>query len=205
MRIGERWGANPPSRHTVPVNKLTATVGLLVALAIIVVSSPPFVGKEQPSADELSVTVVTANERKDAPNLAGADLNGHRLSISDFEGQVLVVNVWGPWCAPCRDEAPVLKQVADQYASQNVQFIGILNQSGSAEARAFNSSAGITYPSFADQDGALERSFTKSLPTTAIPTTWVLDSQGRVAARIIDQDLSKSTLSDVIDDVISGP
>ena len=148
------------------------------------------------------VTLVSKSDRKVAPVLRGEDLNGEALSTSDFAGKVIVVNLWGQWCVPCRAEAPVLKVVADEYASRNVQFVGIVNKSDPQAAKAFNSSVGITYPSFADQGGALELSFRKSLPTTAIPTTWVLDSQGRVAARIIDPDLSKSTLSGVLDEVV---
>jgi thiol-disulfide isomerase/thioredoxin len=134
--------------------------------------------------------------------LRGKDLDGQALSTSDFAGRVTVVNLWGHWCAPCRAEAPVLKEVADEYASRNVQFVGIVNRSDPQAALAFNSSFGITYPSFADQGGALELSFRKSLPTTAIPTTWVLDTRARVAARIIDPDLAKSTLVGVLDDVL---
>jgi len=148
------------------------------------------------------VTLISEGDRKAAPALEGQDLDGKALSTSDFSGKVIVVNLWGQWCAPCRAEAPVLKVVADEYASRNVQFVGIVNKSDPQAAKAFNSSVGITYPSFADQGGALELSFRSSLPTTAIPTTWVLDSQGRVAARIIDPDLSKSTLSSVLDEVV---
>lgn len=113
-----------------------------------------------------------------------------------------MINLWGPWCPPCRAEAPALKEVSEEYASKGVQFIGMLTRTPeSSSAIAFNRKQGIDYPSFADQGGDLELKFIDSLPTRAIPTTWVIDSEGRVAARIMDPELRASTLAGVIDDV----
>lgn len=148
------------------------------------------------------VTLVPAKDRKPAPVLEGEGLDGEPLSTADFTGKTLVINLWGPWCPPCRAEAPVLKQIAEEYAAKDVQFIGMLTRTpDTSSAIAFNRKQGITYPSFADQGGALELEFVKTLPTQAIPTTWVIDSEGRVAARIMDPKLRASTLAGVIDDV----
>lgn len=147
------------------------------------------------------ITIVDPADRKPAPTLEGEDLAGEPLSTADWEGDVIVLNVWGPWCPPCRKEMPVLKKVSEEYADQGVQFAGILNKSSSSNAAAYNKKLGITYPSFADQGGRLELQFNDSLPTVAIPTTWIIDPQGRVAARIAVDDLTESTLSGLIDDV----
>ncbi|MET0766218.1 MAG: TlpA disulfide reductase family protein [Aeromicrobium sp.] len=148
-----------------------------------------------------SITTVDADQREPAPVLEGEDLEGKPLSSADFAGKTLVVNVWGPWCAPCRAEAPDLDVVEEEYADQDVQFIGILNRTKNpATAIAFNRKYDITYPSFADQGGKLELGFNDSLPTMAIPTTWIIDSEGRVAVRILDK-VSASTLANLIDDV----
>lgn len=159
-----------------------------------------YVGVDGSTAD--LITVVEPADRKAAPILEGEDLNGKPLSTADFSGKTIVVNLWGAWCPPCRAEAPALKKVSQEYAAKNVQFVGILTRSPDpSSAIAFNRRKGITYPSFADQGGRLELGFVKSLPTQAIPTTWVIDSNGRVAARIMDSELSAATLSGVIDDV----
>jgi thiol-disulfide isomerase/thioredoxin len=133
-----------------------------------------------------SIQIVDVADRKDAPVLEGEGLDGRPLSTADFAGKTIVVNLWGPWCAPCRAEAPNLEKVAAEYAAKDVQFVGIVTRSKD--------------PSFADEGGQLELGFNDSLPTTAIPTTWVIDSEGRVAARVIDK-LSASTLANLIDDV----
>lgn len=148
------------------------------------------------------VTVVPVKDRKPAPTLEGDGLDGKPLSTADFAGKTLVINLWGPWCAPCRAEAPALKEISEQYADKGVQFIGMLTRTpDTSSAIAFNRKKGITYPSFADEGGSLELEFVKTLPTQAIPTTWVIDAKGRVAARIMDDKLSASTLAGVIDDV----
>ena len=133
--------------------------------------------------------------------LEGDDLEGRPLSTADFAGKTIVVNVWGPWCAPCRAEAPALDKVAEEYADKDVQFVGILSRTDNPDnAIAFNRKYGVTYPSFADQGGSLELGFNDSLPTMAIPTTWIIDSEGRVAVRVLDK-VSASTLANLIDDV----
>jgi thiol-disulfide isomerase/thioredoxin len=148
------------------------------------------------------VTVLAAADRKAAPVLEGEGLDGKPLSTSEFAGKTLVINLWGPWCPPCRAEAPALKQVSEEYAGKDVQFIGMLTRTPDpSSAVAFNRKKGITYPSFADEGGSLELEFVKTLPTQAIPTTWVIDAKGRVAARIMDPELHASTLAGVIDDV----
>lgn len=98
----------------------------------------------------------------------------------------------------------MLQGVAEQYADQGVQFLGLNVRDQTAAARAFEKRIGTTYPSIVDTDGRQQLGFADSLPSQAIPTTWVIDAEGRVAARIIDPDLRASTLSGVIDDVLTS-
>lgn len=150
------------------------------------------------------VTFVAPEDREPAPLLEGQDLEGDPLTSEAFEGQTLVVNVWGSWCPPCRAEAPVLNQVAEDYAERDVQFLGLLVRDDPAAARAFERRQGTPYPSIVDEAGRLQLGFAPTLPSQAIPTTWVIDAEGRVAARIVDPDLAESTLTGVIDDVMAS-
>jgi thiol-disulfide isomerase/thioredoxin len=149
------------------------------------------------------VTIVDAAKREIAPQIAGPGVDGRALSTSDYAGKVLVINLWGPWCQPSRAEAPVLRAVSDEYATRDVQFLGIVNDASDDSSAAFNVKAGITYPHFSDQGGALEVAFNDSLPAAVVPTTWVIDREGRVAARIVDSDLAESTLTRVLDDILA--
>ncbi|WP_229054746.1 TlpA disulfide reductase family protein [Aeromicrobium sp. Leaf350] len=148
-----------------------------------------------------TVTIVEPEDREDAPTLTGTDLDGEPLSTDDFTGTVTVINVWGSWCPPCRAEAPTLAELAETYGD-DAQFLGIVNRSKDAAAKAFNTTYGITYPSFSDEGGSLELRFVDSLPSQAIPTTWVIDAEGRVAARILDE-VDASTLGGIIDDLLA--
>lgn len=148
-----------------------------------------------------SIQTVDVADRKAAPVLEGEALDGSALSTADFAGKTIVVNLWGWWCAPCRAEAPDLETVASEYAAKDVQFVGITTRAKDVSASlAFNRKYGVSYPSFKDQGGQLELGFNDTLPTLAIPTTWIIDSEGRVAARVIDK-ISASTLANLIDDV----
>ena len=147
-----------------------------------------------------SITVVDPDEREKAPVLSGDDLDGRPLSTADFAGDTLVVNVWGSWCPPCRKEAPALAEVSKQYADRDVTFVGVLVRDKPAAALAFTRKQETPYRSIADFSGRNLLGFSDSLPSQAIPTTWIIDDRGRVAVRIMDE-VSASTLAGLIDDV----
>ncbi len=195
--------ALPHPRRTVPRGVVLALVGVLVLLA-----GCSGRGTEGSTGGYVSgsrfVTYVEPGDREKAPVLEGDDLEGTEVSSADFAGKTLVVNVWGSWCPPCRKEAPVLDEVARQYADRGVQFLGLNVRDQVAAARAFEQRVGTSYPSLVDGDGRQQLGFADSLPSQAIPTTWVIDAKGRVAARIIDPDLRASTLTGVLDDVLGS-
>lgn len=145
-----------------------------------------------------SVLVLPPDERKPAPELAGTTLDGDPLSTADFAGQVVVLNVWGSWCAPCRAEAPSLVAAAD--ALPDVQFIGINTRDlDPAPAKAFVRAFDVEYPNLYDPDGALLLGFGQ-VPPKAIPSTLVIDESGRVAARMLGE-ITRATLVGVVEDV----
>lgn len=150
------------------------------------------------------ITKVPAGDRKAAPEIKGVDLDGKDLTSADYAGKVLVVNVWGSWCPPCRKEAPALQEVSEQYADKNVQFLGVNVRDSPEPARAYEKKFGITFPSLDDYSQKSLLGFKDSLPAQGIPTTWIIDADGKVAVRLFVAELSASTLAGLIDDVISG-
>jgi len=148
------------------------------------------------------ITVVKkVADRKEAPVIKGIGVDGKPLSSADFAGKTIVVNVWGSWCPPCRKEAPALQQVSEDYADKGVRFLGIDVRDNPAAAKAFERRFGVTYPSIDDYDQKTLLGFSDSLPAQGIPTTWIIDSKGRVAVRIFVDGLTAATLSGLIDDV----
>ena len=112
-------------------------------------------------------------------------LDGRRFDQSDLIGTVSVVNVWGSWCGPCRTEAPDLVRVARRLGDR-VNFLGINVRDNPASAQAFERAFEIPYPSVHPDDaGTAILAFDGALTAAAVPSTVVLDEQGRVAARAV--------------------
>lgn len=150
-----------------------------------------------------SVSVLEVSERK-VPDgeVAGETVDGEPVALADYAGDVVVMPVWGSWCAPCIAEAPMLADAARDLSDDGVSFLGINNRDyDEASARRFAENFDIPYPSLYDPEGNLLLNFRETLPPLAVPTTVVIDAEGRVAARIIGKT-DASTLYGVVEDVL---
>lgn len=178
---------------------------------VLVLISALFIGLTGCSADpetdtgfvsgDGSVTVLNPDAREVAPILVGQDLDGQEISTADFPGEILVLNVWASWCAPCRAEAPALEEVAEEFIDQGVQLIGLNTRDSKASANNFVRKYQVSFPSIVDTDGRLQLQFRETLPPQAIPSTIVIDQSGRVAARALGA-IEASTLSAIIDQLL---
>jgi DsbE subfamily thiol:disulfide oxidoreductase len=120
--------------------------------------------------------------RKVAPKLSGETIAGGQLSLTSLKGKVVVVNFWGSWCPPCRAESSALMQVAKASASKGVTFVGVDERDTKPNALSFDRGHGVTYPSVFDEDGSIAAQW----PAAAGPPyTFIIDRQGRVAARFL--------------------
>ena len=150
------------------------------------------------------ITTLPVDEREKPGEVSGESLDGEPISLADYAGSTVVVNVWGSWCGPCRAEAPDLVEAAAELEDDGVAFLGInsrdLNQ---AAAKAFVRRFDVPYPSIYDQGGQTLLAFRGTLTANSIPSTVVIDEQGRVAARVLGE-VSKSTLVGLVEDVQAG-
>lgn len=153
-------------------------------------------------AGDGSIVVLDEAQRTPAPDLVGTTLDGEEFRLSDHRGEVVVLNVWASWCAPCRAEAPTLAAAAAELADRGVLFVGLDTRDSDASARAFIDRFDITYPNVIDRDGRLQLLFSDSLPPQAIPSTLVVDRQGRVAGRVLGK-ASDSTLRALIEPLLA--
>ena len=138
-------------------------------------------------------------QRKPLPDLAGESLQqpGKQIAISSFPNNVVVLNVWGAWCANCRAEAPELQQVYNQTKSLGVQLLGIdFKDPSRNSALDFMSDYQMDYPSIYDFAGRTLLEL-NNFPRSAVPTTIVLDRQHRVAAVYLTQITAAALLPEI--------
>ena len=131
----------------------------------------------KPGYSEVSLT-----KRKPAPDLSGSTLTNTKLALSSLRGKVVVVNFWGAWCAPCRAESAALVQVAGATAAKGVIFLGVDERDTRTNALSFVRGHGVTYPSVFDEDGSLAAAWPAA---SGPPYTFIVDRQGRIAARFL--------------------
>jgi len=150
------------------------------------------------------VDTVGQGSRTAIPDLSGKTIDGKQLDVADYKGKVVVLNIWGSWCAPCRAEAKNLEKVYKDTKDQGVQYIGInTRDSDLSLAQAFEKQYGITYPSLYDPTGRLMLRFKKgTLNPQLIPSTLIIDRDGKIAARTL-QALSEENMLKMLKPVLA--
>lgn len=155
-------------------------------------------------ASDLTVKEIPEADRGEPVEWSGTTDGGEELSSAEVAGDVVVVNFWYAACGPCRVEAPDLEAVWQDFQDEQVSFVGVNTYDQAGTARSFAEQFGITYPSIMDVDeGAVTLAFAEVTPMNATPTTLVLDSEGRVAARIIGQLDGPSILKTLVSDTLA--
>ena len=150
------------------------------------------------------VKEIALENRGESISFEAETFDGDTVSSEDYRGQVLVVNFWYASCAPCRAEAPTLEAVNQDFAGEGASLLGVNVRDQVDTARAFEESYGISYPSVADiNNGGMQQAFGNEVPPNAVPTTLVLDQEGRVAARILGQIKDESILRTLVRDTVA--
>lgn len=151
-----------------------------------------------------SSTSTPIDERTEPVVFEGTVEDGSTFSNKDIAGDVTVVNFWYAGCAPCRAEAPDLVAAHAEFADDGVQFIGVNTRDQVAQAEQFAEQFNVEYPSIMDNAGGREvqRAFAGQVPLNAVPTTLILDREGRVAHRVIGQLAGESQLRTLIQETL---
>ena len=165
-------------RRTVVTTAAAVFVLLVAALVVTVVT------QGSGEASDNNMVAYPAGQRPAAPEFSGTSLTGAPINFASYRGKVVVLNVWGSWCSPCRGEGRTLKYLDEQYGPQGVAFLGDDIQDTPASALAFLRGDGITYPSVNDSNGAVEQRLSLAVPIAATPTTLVIDKTGHIAGQI---------------------
>ncbi|HUI73859.1 MAG TPA: TlpA disulfide reductase family protein [Candidatus Acidoferrum sp.] len=157
-------------------------IGNLVQIVLMVVSImlPAVAPASAPRQDHTKPTILRFVKNPDlAPPFTIKDLNGNPLSLSDAKGKVVLLNFWATWCGPCRAEIPDLIELQKEYKDQ-LEIIGLATQEDDAEeVRKFVAESGINYRVAMAPDEVTE----KFGGIAALPTSFVIDPQGRVVQK----------------------
>jgi thiol-disulfide isomerase/thioredoxin len=145
--------------------------------------------------------VIPEDERATAPEFSGTLLGGGDFASDELAGDVVVLNFWGSWCAPCRVETPEFQEVYAEVRDEGVAFLGLnVKETDEQFALAFVADHGIEFPSLYDPRGEVALAF-RDYPANAIPSTIVLDREYRVAA-VYTGEVSQENLRRVLGSVL---
>lgn len=182
--------------------------GLLAAAALAGCSSSGTGGNDGTGKGYVSgdgtITVLAQGQRPEPVALSGTTLDGAALDLATMRGKVVVLNVWGSWCPPCRKEAPDLQKAYSELKPKGVEFVGVnVNEQSTAAALAYEKKYAISYPSLADDGGKSLLALRGAVAAKAIPSTLVLDPEGRIAVRV-NGPTDASTLTGLVEDVLAN-
>jgi len=153
---------------------------------------------------EGTISEIKPADRGDAVTFSGETDSGVEVSSADYAGKVLVLNFWYAGCPPCRVEAPQLEEVSQSFSGEDVAFLGVNVRDQAAQSLSFAETLGVTYPSVMDaDDGNLLLAFAGTVAPNAVPTTLVIDRQGRVAARFLGAIDGASSLTTIVNDTLA--
>jgi peroxiredoxin len=191
--------------------KIRAALAVAAVLALAACSSPG-VSADYDSAGDGDYTsgdgttqFYAAENRGEPIEFEGETENGDRISSDDLAGSIVLVNFWYASCGPCRTEADDLNGLYDEYGPQGVQFVGVNIRDDAAQALSFEKEHEVEYDSILDVgDAAVTLAFARPAPPSTTPTTFLLDREGRVAARFTSAiDPRVSVVATMIDDLLA--
>ena len=200
----QRFTRAPFRRGRTPIGvSILAVTGLLLVACGQAQGSAGASGEFDFAGPTPAGEVVPVEERSVAPEFSGELLDGSAFDSTSLAGDIVVLNFWGSWCAPCRIETPEFQMVYEEVGAEGVQFLGVDVKDDLQLAIAFYADKGVEYPSLFDPRGEVALAF-RGFPANAVPSTILIDRDGRVAAvytaAVAAEDL-RSALSALLDEV----
>jgi len=180
------------------VRRVRTTLIVTVLAAAVLLTG---CGRDQPPV--VGTTVIAAPDREALPDISGSTLDGGTLDLADLHGKVVVLNSWASWCVPCRTEIPAFVSLAADVDPTDVAIVGMDVSDDAAAAREFVDEFAMTYPSIIDSDGTILPTI-PGVPPASLPSTVILDREGRVAVRIIGE-ANAAELPALVKQVASEP
>jgi peroxiredoxin len=150
------------------------TVKLLAALCLCAAAAGC-------SAESWEQTLTPLPDRPQAPDFDLEDANGERIGLSDFRGRPLIVNFWATWCPPCRQEMPSMQRAWEQLSDEGIGLVAINVGEDADTIFQFTADYPVEFPLPMDLDSKIVQAW----PVKGLPTTFVVDAEGRLAFRAV--------------------
>jgi len=181
-----------------PVGMIIVGVGIiLIGVAALFALPGPAATADAAAGDEYSSVPMPVEY--DAPELTLKNLAGEEESLSDYEGQIVLVNLWATWCPPCKAELPVLQEYYEAHADEGFVIIGIDYGEPETIVAPFVETARLTYPIWLDETVRSGAAF----KTGNLPSSFVIDRDGKVVLAWAGQ-ISRAMLEKHVTPVIQG-
>jgi thiol-disulfide isomerase/thioredoxin len=166
-------------------------VSIGIVFFFLLQNNPPSASVQDPSAVPVKVDYA-------APNLILEDLSGNTVSLKDYAGSVVLVNLWATWCPPCKEEMPTLQAFYEKYKNDGFVLIAINQEETREVVQPFVEQYGLTFPVWLDIEWLAEREFN----TSNLPSSYVIDQSGQVRLMWIGS-ISKQNLEKYIPNIIT--
>lgn len=152
---------------------------------------------DQRSASTQDFSTVPAKVNFPAPELILEDLSGRKVSLTDYRGNVVLVNLWATWCPPCREEMPTLQTFYQKYKADGFVLVAINQEETLEVVQPFVDEFDLTFPVWLDEEYEAQRKFN----TMNLPSSYVIDREGQVRLMWIG-GISKRNLEKFVPDII---
>lgn len=170
---------------------------MMIGLGLLATGAMFIMLLDQRAASAQDFSAVPAQVNFPAPELNLLDLSGRQVSLSDYRGSVVLVNLWATWCPPCREEMPTLLEFYEKYKQDGFVLIGIDQEEPLDIVQPFVDEFGLTFPVWLDKDYDAQKKFN----TMNLPSSYVIDRSGTVRLMWIG-GISKRNLEKFVPDVI---
>lgn len=137
-----------------------------------------------------------------APDFTLLDRNAHAVTLSDFRGQAVLINLWASWCGPCRAEMPAIQSVYDEFKDEGfvVLAVNATNQDSQGAAIRFADELNLTFPMLFDADGRMSNDY----QLRALPSTFFVDAKGNIAEVVIGGPMAEALLRTRVERLLEG-
>lgn len=117
-----------------------------------------------------------------APNFSLPDLEGKKVSLTDFKGKVVLLNIWATWCAPCVAEMPSMEKLYQELKHEDFEILAIsVDESGAEAVKPFLEKHKLSFPVLLDKNGEIKNLY----QTTGIPESFIIDKDEIIVEKII--------------------